>query len=243
MSFHELHARRLAADTAATHDVVGRDLGAVVAVCLESQARPEDVVGEGVFRGEATNDHGAIGEAIVFDEVLARMLHVEIGRARSLGAIPQQAVPLRVEDVEVLAAVVGGLVVDQRVPVRAIADVDPLVRAFSHDAVLHRVVLRAAQVDAVAHASLEVAVVEGLAADDLAVARIAQQDPVVEARDLAAADHGAMGSVELEPVGGVVVGRAGLGVGRAGHGVPVTVEDGGLAQSEPVTLAGTEIGG
>ena len=214
MSFHELHARRLAADTAATHDVVGRDLGAVVAVCLESQARSEDVVGEGVFRGEATNDHGTIGEAIVFDEVLARMLHVEIGRARSLGAIPQQAVPLRAEDVEVLAAVVGGLVVDQRVPVRAIADMDPLVRALPHDAVLHRVVLRAAQVDA-----------------------------VVEARDLAPADHGAMGSVELEPVGGVVVGRAGLGVGRAGHGVPVTVEDGGLAQSEPVTLAGTEIGG
>src|SRR5947208_14311524 len=108
MGYHELHARRIAADTAATNDVVGRDLGAVVAVCLESQARPEDAVGEGVFRGEATNDHGAIGEAIVFDEVLARMLHVEIGRARSLAAIPQQAAPLRVEDAEVPAAVAGG---------------------------------------------------------------------------------------------------------------------------------------
>jgi hypothetical protein len=229
MSLHELHARLLAANAATLHDVVQGDLLVVVPVGLEAQPRPEDVVGEEVVRGVAAHDDRTIGEAVLLDHVLARMFHVEIGRAGALGAVAGQPVALGTEDVEVLAAVAGGLVADQRVAVRAVADVDALVGAVAHDAVLHRVVLRAAEMDAVANARLEVAVVEGLAADDLAVARIAEQDPVVEAGHLAAAHHAALGAVERDAVGRLVLPDGGVGRGRAGDDVAVAVEDGGLA--------------
>src|SRR5262249_50689367 len=160
---------------------------------------------------------------------LARMFHVEIGRAGTFGAVAGQPVPLCTEDVEVLAAVPGGLVTDQRVAVGAAADVDALVGAVGDGAVLPGVVLRAAEVDGVAHARLEVAVVEGLAADDLAVARVAEQDPVVEAGHLAAAHPAAVGSVERDAVGRLVLPDGSIGCGWTGHGVAVAVEDGGLA--------------
>jgi hypothetical protein len=229
MSFHELDARLLAADAAALHDVVQGDVVVVIPVGLEAQPRSEEVVGEEIVRGIAPYDHGTVGESVLLDHVLARMFHVEIGRAGALAAVAGQPVPLRTEDVEVLAVIAGGLVADQRVAIRAVADVDALVGAVAHDAVLHRVVLRAAEMDAVAHVRLEVAVVEGLAADDLAVARVAQQDPVVEAGHLAAAHHATLGAVERDAVGRLVLPDGGVGRGRAGDGVAMAVEDGGLA--------------
>jgi hypothetical protein len=103
--------------------------------------------------------------------------------------VADQAVAAGVEDVEVLASVVVRAGAGHRVAVGVAADVDALVGAVADERALDRVAVGAAQVDAVSHAMLEVAVVEDLHAGHAAVARVAQLDAVVEAGDLAVLDE------------------------------------------------------
>jgi hypothetical protein len=126
--------------------------------------------------------------------------------------------------------------------------VDALVGAVADERALDRVAVGPAQVDAVAHPVVEVAVVEHLDAADAAVAGAAQLDAVVEAGDLAVLDDRAGGAVEddaerRQPVLVAPARRPVAAVGAvAGDGVAGAVEHGAEAQHQAVALARAEVG-